>query len=57
MIETTAIQRESRHPASTDIEKYIDDLKFPSEELEVGFEHFGGMSDHLRYVQKRNDIL
>lgn len=57
VIEKTAIQRESRHPASTDIEDYIDDLKFPSEDLEVGFEHFGGMSDHLRYVQKRVDLL
>jgi transitional endoplasmic reticulum ATPase len=57
VVEETAIQQESRHPASTDIEKYIKDLKFPSEELEVGFEHFGGMSDHLRYVQKRVDLL
>lgn len=57
VIETTAIQRESRHPASTDIGEYIDDLRFPSDELEVGFEHFGGMSDHLRYVQKRVDLL
>lgn len=57
VIETTAIQRESRHPASTDIEEYIDKLKFPSEDLDVGFEHFGGMSDHLRYVQKRVELL
>lgn len=57
VIETTALQRESRHPASTDIEEYIEGLKFPSEELEVGFEHFGGMSDQLRYVQKRVDLL
>jgi transitional endoplasmic reticulum ATPase len=57
VIETTAIQRESPHPASTDIGEYIDDLRFPSDELEVGFEHFGGMSDHLRYVQKRVDLL
>lgn len=57
VIETTAIRRESPHPASTDINEYIEDLKFPSKELEVGFEHFGGMSDHLRYVQKRVDLL
>lgn len=57
VIETTAIQRESRHPASTEIDDYIENLKFPSEELEVGFEHFGRMSEHLRYVQKRVDLL
>lgn len=57
MIETTAIEPESRHPASTDIDGYIRDLKFPAEDLDVGFEHFGGMSDHLRYVQNRVDLL
>lgn len=57
VIETTAIEPESHHPASTDIDEYIQDLKFPAEDLDVGFEHFGGMSDHLGYVQNRVDLL
>ncbi|WP_083898786.1 ATP-binding protein [Natronococcus jeotgali] len=57
VVKKTAIKHESRHPASTDIEDYIHNLKFSSDELDIGFEDFGGMSEQLKHVQKRVELL
>ncbi|WP_256289513.1 ATP-binding protein [Halobellus inordinatus] len=56
-INPSPIQRDSLIPEKTDINEYVDDLRFSSEELTVGFEDFGGMWEQLEHVQKRVDLM
>lgn len=56
-IDKSPIQRDFQISEETDIEEYIDGLKYSSEELSVDFEDFGGMWDELEHVQKRVDLM
>lgn len=56
-IDSSPIQRDFQLSEETDIEEYIEGLKYSSEELSVGFEDFGGMWEELEHVRKRVDLM
>jgi len=46
----------STPPEGTDVEKIVGSLRKQSDDLDVGFDDFGGMSDQIRQVQERVEL-
>ena len=57
VVDRESLIDDSSNPSETDIEDYVNSLKYPSSELDVGYEDFGGMSDRLWDLRRRVDIL
>jgi transitional endoplasmic reticulum ATPase len=46
----------SNLPEETDVEKIVSSLRKQSDDLDAGFDDFGGMSDQIRQVQERVEL-